>query len=426
MLRSIITNFSARLIGAIMNFFMLLLTTHALGKEVRGEISIIQLSINIVHLISDIVGGPGLVYLVPRTKLSVLYITGWLWALFSCAGIGVILMQGGWMPEAYSTEVLIASFLLSLNSINMNILLGQQRIKEYNVLLYVQNGLMFVTMAASIFILKHEHAVPYLDACYAAYGITFLSGLILVLRRKHEPKLTENRSVFMVLFANGFFTQIATLTHQLSIRQSYYHLETAMHDNKASVGIFSTAISLGEAILLFSASVAAILMSRVSNETGDEISRRRTLRLSKFSVAVTLPAVLMFVLLPAEFYTWLLGKDFSGVHSTFRTLAPGIMLVSFGTVFGHYFSGSGKHYMNFFSGICALAITLMIVHTFIHLYGTDGAGWSASLSYGGLSVFIFTMFVITGRKYKGELKELLPNRSDLDFIKRILNRKGEK
>lgn len=82
--------------------------------------------------------------------------------------------------------------------------------------------------------------------------------------------------------------------------------------------------------------------------------------------------------------------------------------------------------MNFFSGICALSITLLLVHTFIHLYGTDGAGWSASLSYGGLSVFIFTMFVITGRKYKGELKELLPNRNDLDFIKRILNRKGEK
>jgi O-antigen/teichoic acid export membrane protein len=423
MLSSILSNFSARLIGAIMNFFMLLLTTHALGKEVRGEISIIQLSINIIHLISDIVGGPGLVYLVPRTKLSVLYITGWLWALFSCAGIGVILVQGGWMPATFSTEVLIASFLLSLNSINMNILLGQQRIKEYNLLLYIQNGLMFATMAASIFILKHEHAVPYLDACYVAYGITFLFGLSLVLKKKHEPQLKENRSVFMVLFANGFFTQIATLTHQLSIRQSYYHLETAMHDNKASVGIFSTAISLAEAILLFSASVAAVLMSKVSNEIGDEISRKRALRLSKFSVAITLPGVMLFVLLPPDFYSWLLGKDFSAVHSTFVALAPGIIMVSFGTVFGHYFSGSGKHYMNFFSGICALSITLTIIHPLIAANGTEGAGWSATFSYSGLAVFIFIMFMISGRKYSGEWKELLPNRNDLDFIKRFTNRK---
>ena len=82
--------------------------------------------------------------------------------------------------------------------------------------------------------------------------------------------------------------------------------------------------------------------------------------------------------------------------------------------------------MNFFSGICALSITLMIVHPLISQYGTDGAGWSASFSYAGLSVFIFTMFVVTGRKYKGEWKELLPNRTDLDFIKRVVNRKGEK
>ncbi len=419
MIRTILANFSARLSMQVMYFFTLLLTTNNLGREVRGEISIIQLSINMIHLISDIVGGPALVYLVPRAKLSTLLIAGWLWAIFSCAAIGTILIQTELMPELYSREVLFASFLLSLNSINLNILLGQERMKEFNILLFLQGGLMFVTMAASIFILKHDHSIPYLEACYVAYGGCFLVGLYFVLRKKHIPKLTDSRPILYILFANGFFTQIATLAHQLSIRQNYYYLDTMIPDNKASVGIYSTAISLGEAILLFSASVAAVLMSKVSNEKLIEVSRKQTMRLSKLSLGVTIPGILLFALLPPDFYSWMLGKDFSGVHSSFLTIAPGIILVSFGTVFGHYFSGSGKHYMNFFSGLFGLSITMFTVRQMINVNGVEGAGWSASLAYGGMALFIFAAFMVTGRNNSGEWKELLPNKSDFTALKNI-------
>lgn len=422
MIRTIFINFSARLAMQVMNFFTLLLTTNTLGSQIRGEISIIQLAINMIHLISDVVGGPALVYLVPRAKLSVLLITGWAWAIFSCTAVGLILIQYDLIPAAYTTEILIASFLLSLNSINMNILLGQERMKEYNILLFLQGGLMFITMAASIFILKHESSIPYLEACYGAYGGSFLLGLYFVFRIKHVPTLTDSRPILFVLFANGFFTQIATLTHQLSIRQNYYYLDTMIPDNKASVGIYSTAISLGEAILLFSVSVAAVLMSRVSNEKLENVSRKQTLRLAKLSLVVTIPGILFFALLPPAFYTWLLGKDFSGVHQSFISLAPGIVLVSFGTVFGHFFSGSGKHYMNFLSGIFGLCLTVFTVRHFISSHGVAGAGWSASIAYGGMALFIFVAFMIIGRKNKGELREIFPTKEDFRSLRNILNK----
>lgn len=419
MIRTIFVNFSARLAMQVMNFFTLLLTTNTLGSEVRGEISIIQLAINMIHLISDVVGGPALVYMVPRARLSVLLFTGWSWAIVSCSVVGFILTQYELMPTTYSSEILIASFLLSLNSINLNILLGQERMKAYNALLFLQGGLMFLTMAASIFILNHDHSLPYLEACFGAYGGTFLLGLYFVLKEKHIPKLTDSRPILIVLFANGFFTQIATLTHQLSIRQNYYYLDNMIHDKKSSVGIYSTAISLGEAILLFSASVAAVLMSRVSNEKLTEVSRKQTLRLAKLSLAVTIPGILLFVILPPDFYTWLLGKDFSGVHRSFMTIAPGIILVSFGTVFGHFFSGTGRHYMNFLSGIFGLCITLLTVRMLVTTYGVEGAGWSASIAYGGMSLFIFIMFMLVGRKHSGEWREILPTHEDVASLKRI-------
>lgn len=424
MIRSIFVNFSARLTMQVMYFCTLLLTTHFLGKDVRGEISIIQLSINMIHLVSDIVGGPSLVYLVPRAKRSTVVITGWSWAAGSSVITWSVLCWLNAIPSGYAFPVLIAAFLLSLNSINMNILLGQERIRQYNILLYLQGLLMFCTMAGSIFLLGHKHSVPYLDACYVAYAGCFLLGLYYVLTHEHHPKLGDNRNVYRVMFTTGLFTQLATLSFQLSIRFNYYKIDQYIHDDHGTVGIYSTAVSLAEAILLFSASVAAVLMSRISNEKLSEYTRRKTLQLSKLSAGVTIPGILIFVLLPAGFYSVLLGKDFSPVRDSFITLIPGVISISFGTVFGHYFSGIGKHYMNFFSASFALLITLLTGNWLISRYGILGAGWSASIAYGSLSVFIFTMFMLVGRNAKNEWRELIPTRNDLLSLKEIFSREN--
>ena len=58
MIRSIFTNFSARLAVAVLNFIMMLLITHLLGKEIYGQITIIALNVTFIHLISDLAGAP--------------------------------------------------------------------------------------------------------------------------------------------------------------------------------------------------------------------------------------------------------------------------------------------------------------------------------------------------------------------------------
>lgn len=419
MIRSIFVNFSARLAMQVMYFCTLLLTTHLLGSEVRGEISLIQVAINIIHLVSDIIGGPALVYMAPRAKLRTLLITGWTWVLFSSGITWAVLLWYDAIPAGFAVPVLISGVLLSLNSISMNILLGQERLKLYNLLLYLQGFLMLASMTASIFLLNHTHAVPYMDATYIAYGGCALLGLYFVLSHKHTPKLSDNRPVLLVMFSNGIFTQLANLTFQLSIRYSYFQLEDQIDDSRASVGIYSTAISLGEAILLFAASVASVLAARISNERLTTISRQRTLQLSKLSIGLTIPAVLFFACMPPSFYSWLLGDSFAAVRNSFVSITPGIIMVSFGTVFGHYFTGIGKPYMNFMSGSFALILSLLTASSIIAAYGVIGAGISASIAYGGLAVFIFAMFMITGGNSRAEWKELIPRRSDISALMNV-------
>jgi O-antigen/teichoic acid export membrane protein len=426
MIRSIFINFSARLAMQVLYFCTLLLTTHLLGSEVRGEISLIQFAINMIHLVSDIIGGPALVYMAPRAKLRTLLITGWSWTLFSSGITWSVLLWFNAIPQGYAVPVLISAVLLSLNSISMNILLGQERLKQYNLLLYLQGALMLGSMLASILLLHHTAALPYMDATYIAYGGCAALGLYFVLSKPHLPKLSDNRPVLLVMFANGIFTQMASLSFQLSIRFGYYQLEE-VDSSRASIGIYSTAVSLGEAILLFAASVASVLAARISNEKLNEISRQRTLQLSKLSIGLTIPAVLLFAAMPTAFYSWLLGDSFGAVRSSFVSITPGIIMVSFGTVFGHYFTGIGKPYMNFMSGSFAFLLTLLTAGGIISAYGVIGAGISASIAYTGLAIFIFTMFMLTGNNFRKEIRELIPRKSDFTALLNVFRQpKSEK
>ncbi|HEU4716923.1 MAG TPA: hypothetical protein VFU15_03790 [Bacteroidia bacterium] len=415
MIRKILSNFSARMAGAVLNFFMLLLTTHFLGKSVRGEIVLIQIGINIIHLVSDLAGGPSLVYLVPRARLSRLLSVGSAWGIGSSVLVAFAMISYGAMPENYTWQILVMGALISLHSLNQNILLGQERITAYNALLFAQGIVQTLVMTVCIIGLGQRGALPYIWCCIIGYGLCWITGLFLVWKGHREPKIEEKRNIFLLLFSNGFFTQMASLAMLMSIRINYYMLHKYMPDGDSSVGLYSTAISLGEAILLFSASISAIIMSRVSNESDHRTARSTVLRLSKVSLGMTALGVCAFLVLPDGFYSWLLGKDFSPVKEIFTTIAPGVIILSFATVFSHYFSGSGLHYLNFISGAVAILCTFIVAGPLISDYGIPGAGWAASISYGTLSLTVFFIFMLVGGNRKEEWKMLLPSSADFSL-----------
>lgn len=422
MIRNILVTFSARLAVAVANFVVLLCTTNELGADVRGKISLIQLGIQLIHLISDMAGGPSMVYLVPRTPLRKLVLTAGLWAVFSVLGVGSVLLVTGQLPAVYGPDVLGIGLLVSLSAVFQNILLGQERIRAYNVLLLLQGALLVGGVVFSLYAAHVRSAQVFIIGSYLSWGAVALVAGWLVLQRSHTvTQSAGGRPLLVILFANGFFTQAATLTHQLSIRENYFRLRALTPGNDAAVGLYSTALSLGEAILLFSASVASVLLARAANTTDSPEVRLNTVRLSKLSLLITVPGLLLFALLPAAFYTWLLGKDFTPVRDVFLCLLPGIACVSFGTVYAHYFSGTGRHYWNFVGGSLGLVLALLSAGPLIGWLGVQGAGWSATLAYGALSVFSAGVFFATGKR--GEWKALLPSRGDWEVIKQLIARK---
>lgn len=419
MIRSIFANFSSRLAVAAMNFVGLLLTTHFLGKETRGIVSIIALGIAIIHVVSDLANGPSLVYLTPRTRLRTLWITGSVWAIFTTLVVGNILIYLGNIPSSCGLEVLVVAVLISLHSLNQNILLGQERIKLFNILLFLQGLIQISSMAICIFLFDQKGVYPFIYSNMVSLSLCYIVGLVLIHKNPPEPKIAETRPVLLVLFTNGFFTQAASLFLVMCKFKSQISLKNILPNGEGAAGIYSTAFALGEAIMIFAASVSSVVLSKVSNQIDHREIRSTVFKLGKLSLGFTLLAILFFLVLPAGFYSWLLGKDFSTVKEVFATIAPGIIFISFGTVFGHYFSGAGKHYLNFISGGFAVCTTYLITDYFVHKNGLLGAGYAASATYMVLSIVIFTAFMLIGGNKKSDWLQLIPSKGDFKSLRNI-------
>ncbi|MDQ3110583.1 MAG: polysaccharide biosynthesis C-terminal domain-containing protein [Bacteroidota bacterium] len=423
MIRSILNNFSARLAVAVLNFVMLLLFTHYLGKAVYGQISIIALYLTIIHIISDLAGGPSLVYLTPRAKFSSLLIAGTTWSIFNAIGLGSLLIYLGVYPALFGKELLAIGLLVSLHSVNQNMLLGQQRIKAFNLLFLLQGILQIISVCFFLFATHKADPYTFIYASMISNGICYLAGLFLVCQKTPAQKIKETRPILLVLFSNGFYTQAASIFIILCKTICINNLEKLPEGNGA-VGIFSSAFSLAGAILLFGASVSSVVMAKVANHENHTETRTIVFKLAKLSLLLTSFAVGLFLLLPAGFYTWLLGKDFSPVKSVFIPMAPGIIFLSLGTVFSHYFSGAGKHVMNFISGGITLLITWIVTHFLIVNYGIMGAGISTSVTYIVMSVFIMGAFIFVGKNPAADLKLLLPAKGDLTALKNIFKKES--
>lgn len=426
MLKNILTNFSARISVAALNFLVLLLTAKFLGLDTRGEISLIALGTSIIHLISDIAGGPSIVYLVPRKPALRLFGLGYAWSLFCAAVVGIPLLYFNVVSQKYGVHILLLSLMMSLHSVHLNYLLGRERILLYSLLSLVQAVALFVSIAAGIFLFGGKGVQVFIVSAYIAYGTVLLAGTVMAWKHRDRSQQDEGGHTLLLLFRNGFYTQVANLTHQLSIRLNFYLIGGMavvyysghnLLDGVKGVGIYSTAVSLAEAILLFSQSVATIILSRTAQMNDRAMARKITIQCSKLSLAITLPGLLLFLVLPAEFYSALLTKDFTPVKDVFTPLAAGISMVSFGTVYSHYFSGMGRHYINAITGTAALLITCSTAFWLIPAYGLEGASMTASLAYGGMSVLFFIFFLFEKGASKIETLKSLFSLKDLTLLR---------
>ena len=398
----------------MVNLLIAILLSRYLGPAGKGTQSIIITTISFILIFSNLVGGATLVYLTPRFPVPLLLVPSYLWTLLMSLAAYFVLLSFRLVEAGFMVHVCLLSVINSLQSIHSNILIGKQRIRESNNLVLFQSLILVLSLLAAFVIFKRVSVDSYIISLYISLGGCMLISALFIGRSILSIRLFPLQRfvpVLLQMFRLGFQNQVAHITQMLSFRLSFYVLEE--YKGLASVGIYSNGISIAESIWLVAKSMALVQYSWISNSNNREASALMTIRLVKAGILLSMLMMLPLLLLPVGGYTFIFGAGFGGVKPVIWSLLPGVLIYNFSILFGHYFSGTGRYYINTTISTAGLLLSVLLYFTLIPLYSVSGAGFATSVSY------IFTSGLFLGyfaRDYKLWYKEILPRRSDFSLL----------
>ena len=393
--KKILNTFGTKMLAAALNFLIAIIISQTLGDTGKGTQALLVATISFILIFSDIICGASIIYLAPRHSFKKILVASTIWAALIAVvmGFGIGLFYPDLEPDLV-LHVAILSFISSLSNINFRFLVGKEEIQKANYNTLLQPVLLVLTLVAYYFLLKKTDIYGYVIGLYAAYGGTFLLG-VWMLRKEYanlrHDKDREYGPVLRDLFKYGFLNQTGHFVQFFNLRLSYYLLKRFI--DVGSVGVFSNAVSLAEAIWIISNSIALVQYARIANADDRSYAQKLTLDLSKICLLISAVAIIVLALLPPQVYTFVFGPEFGEMASIIRILAPGVLFYCVFLILGHYYSGIGRYQMNTFAALCGLTATCILGFTLIPRYDVTGAAITSAVSYTMNAVFLFLFFL---------------------------------
>ena len=97
----------------------------------------------------------------------------------------------------------------------------------------------------------------------------------------------------------------------------------------AEVGLYSSASSLMESLLIIVNSISPVLLAKVANQGNTFKSITMTLTLSKASFVLSALGILVIYAVPETFFEFVLGAGFTNIKELMMSYAPGILMGKF-------------------------------------------------------------------------------------------------
>jgi O-antigen/teichoic acid export membrane protein len=411
MFRKSFYTFFNRFFIAILNFLTIIITARYLGAEGRGIISLFVLNLTVIFMTGSFIGGPGLVYLVPRHDPSNLLNASYLWTLVSSIVVALLLFVFNLVEPNLLIHLILLSIIQSVVRIQQFYLLAKERIKAYNFISVIYPAVLFILLIYFFSVQKHADIEYYFIAFYSGSIVTMIMSSIMVYKRLPVSFSFDLKEIISHAFKLGFVIQCANILQLLNYRFSFFLLDH--YFGKHEVGIYSTAGSIAESVLIIANSFAVVQYSQIANSKNDDENTQLTMRITKVVLLLTVLATVALLLLPQEMFIMIFGKEFSELKNIFPYLAPGILLYIFSITISHYYSGSGNPKMGLLGSAAGFVVTLIAGIALIPQYNLKGAALTATLSYITTSLVLLIIFL---KQKKLSLFDFIPDRKSLRFL----------
>lgn len=426
MFKQVIITAGARLLNAILGVALVVIAARWMGAREYGVTGVILLDVTVIAMANDFFGGSSLVYFTSRMGAWRLMVPAYLWAVVVVvaaliAGLLLTLFPGIYeavVPHGYGWHILGLSLLVSWAGIHQNLLLGNEQVAAYNRVFSLQVTMQFGVLLLLLFGANLRDASAWVGAMAAGYGISWLAGIWATRQQVRVESLAGWRGRLKEILTFGMQGQLAGLVHLANKRFSFYLIGPFL--GTAALGVYNAGAQLTEGLRIIGQSIALVQFSHLSNSTDDEHNRLITLVLLKFTVVLTLAAMVVLVLVPPQFFAAVLGNEYGLVRPVIVALGAGVVALAATMIFSHYFSGTGHPVYNFRASVAGLAITVLTIYPAVKYLGITGAGLTASSAYIASAVYQGVIFC---RLSGSRPVEFLISRSDLRLLREVIARK---
>ncbi|WP_460177203.1 flippase [Thermodesulfovibrio hydrogeniphilus] len=379
------TNLASLVFGLVTSVIL----ARVLGPEGRGIYALATLLPSLIVTFGNLGIGPATVYYVARGEFRSQEILGnnaLLSVGLGSAGFLAGLLIAFFFRETVLPGVSLEYLLLALTLVFPNfffsyinyVLLGAQRIKEFNYVQIVQSVLFLLSIAIALLVLKAG-----VSGAILAGLLTWLVVDALVFRLAAKVAggvdLKPNCLYIKRATTYGIQAHLSNILGFLNYRVDMFLVNGFL--GPAALGLYSVAVGLVEKLWMISYAASTVLFPRVAGESKEQRRKEFTPLVARTVLWTTGLVALALVLLSHWIVLLLYSEAFLPAVSALKALLVGIVALSAWRVLANDIAGRGHPGLNIYTGLAAVVTNIALNLLWIPRYGIVGAAWASTVSY---------------------------------------------
>lgn len=301
------------------------------------------------------------------------------------------IFEPSFLKELEPRSLVLATLMLPVNFLFIYfryILLGQNRIKEFNLVGLASSS----ALLALIFLILFAFQGEVFGAILATAGAALITTILCILLVRRVTKITW--SFHPALFKDslkfgikGYLGNVIQfLNYRLDMLLVNFFLSVAF------VGYYTIAVSFAEALWYFPSAVGTVIFARTSGVSTEE-ANRFTPRVFRNTLFLTTLAAVALFFLSKSFVLLLFGSAFLPAIQPLKILLPGVVALGSTKVLTNEIVGRGRPIINTIAAGVSLIINILLNILLIPAMGISGAALASTISYSVTSIIVFIVFI---------------------------------
>ncbi|HSC52366.1 MAG TPA: hypothetical protein VLC98_02015 [Phnomibacter sp.] len=375
MLKLAAKSWVAKLLSALFNFGTIIIVSRYLGPADRGVCALYTVIIAAALVLNDFAGGPTIIYLMKHCRWVSMRRVYRIWsAIGSCCVCLLFVWWGkiGWPEFGWLWPI---CWLSGAIIFQQYLMMGLNKFSWYNILSTCSSASIMLVLWI-LLSCGWLSTTAYLVALASVWFVIMIVGwwMLRPFENAEVPAEMGWREVVRLMFSKGGLNQSVHLVGILNNRLVYSILSAV------SLGAFSNALALAEAMLLLPGSMGQVFYAKMVTRSETAAGVKAFKSMMKVNIALLLVGWLAVLIIPGSIYAWLFGPGFSEVKPLFVVLSAGIVVYGIYLLTSYWQSAAGKFQNNLLSVSVGLVVNLVGVGI---LYFTDNmhvSGLTYSLS----------------------------------------------